>query len=284
MSSAIETLPKLDLARLFPSGIQQDELTATATQMREAWQREGVLHGEIIVDLRQWPDAEEALRAIDAGLQPPDPETLWSYAIVGEIHAPWPELIDIVRESEVRSFRGVLASQEANLMTLGRFWDQARSAGWKRMVHAESAPQLKSAFSLGFERLLGGTVLLREKELVAHLRAHRLPVLVSPSAQVAIQSVESFAHHPIRRLTDAGLTTAIGSGYPTAHAQNLTAELDLLSRHHHFRLDDLRALMARNVEACWIAPDLRFGIARMIESWRHRPHAVPAAKGDGWSL
>jgi hypothetical protein len=42
--------------------------------------------------------------------------------------------------------------------------------------------------------------------------------------------------------------------------------------------------MARQVEAAALDAPRRFALARQVETWRHRPHAPAAPKGDGWSL
>ena len=284
MTTALLTLPKLDLGRRLARGLALGELTAAAALLREQWQAEGVLHGEVIVDLRDWTDTAAALQAIDAGMQTLDAATPWSYALIVALDAPWPELPELVLDAEVPSVRGVLATADVELQALGETWQKVHAAGWQRMIHAERGPRLKQAFTLGFERLVGGVGLMREADLLTHLRAHRLPVLLSPSAQLAEKSVASWAQHPLRQLTEAGVTTVIGSGWPQAVSPTLSAELESVSKHHHWRLEQLRTLMTRNAEAAAIAPEARFGIARQIESWRHRPHATPAAKGDGWTL
>ncbi len=282
--SALLTLPKLDLARRLARGLALADVGAAVADVRARWQADGVLHGELVVDLREAPDPVAALQAMDAALQSPDPTAPWSYALLVALNGPWPELPELVRDAEVTSVRGVLATLDADLAALAPTWQQVQQAGWLRMVHAETGPRLKQAFLLGFDRLVGGAGLLREPELLAHLRAHRLPVLLSPSAQLAEHAEATWAQHPLRLLTDAGVTTVIGSGWPQPVAASLSAELEAVSRHHHWKLEQLRTLMTRNAEAAAIAPEARFGIARQIEAWRHRPHAAPAAKGDGWSL
>ena len=282
--SALLTLPKLDLGRRLARGIALADLTQSVADERTRWHADGVLHGELIVDLRDWPDPVAALQAIDAGMQPEDPTTLWSYALLVAIDGPWPELPAVIDDAEVSAVRGVLATLDADLGALEATWRAVQTAGWRRMVHAESGARLKQAFALGFDRLVGGVGLLREPDLLAHLRVHRLPVLMSPSAQLAAKVVSTWAQHPLRLLTEAGITTVIGSGWPQAVATTLSAELEAVSRHHHWKLEQLRTLMTRNAEAAAIRPEARFGIARQIESWRHRPHAAAAAKGDGWSL
>lgn len=282
--SAFVQMPKLDLCRAFPSDVPSEELTAYAAGMRTAWQADGVLHAEVAVDLRAWSEPVVALRAIAAGLAEPDDERPWSHAIhlvVATAAEPW---LEWVEDAEVTTVRGLLAPDGADLPALAPLWREATARGWLRLVHAESQLQLKGAFSLGFDRLLGGSGLLREPALLAHLRIHRVAVQLSPSAQVATGAVASSAQHPLRRLAEAGVPTVVGSAWPLAVAPSLSVELEHIARHHHWRLEDLRSLMARNAEAAALAPEKRFGVARLVESWRHRPHAAPAAKGDGWSL
>ncbi len=282
--SAVLTLPKLDLGRRLARGLALAELPAAVADVRARWQADGVLHGELIVDLRDFAEPQAALLAIDGALAAADGPQPWSYALLVALDAPWPELPELVADAEVASVRGVLATTAADLPALAATWQAVQAAGWLRLVAADSGPQLKQAFALGFDRLVGGTGLLREPALVAHLRAHRLPVQVSPSAELAAHTVATWAAHPLRQLTDAGVTTVIGSGWPDAVAASLSAELEAVSRHHHWKLEQLRTLMTRNAEAAAVAPEARFGIARQIEAWRHRPHAAAPAKGDGWSL
>lgn len=280
--SALVTLPKLDLGRRLTRGVALADLTATVATQRARWQADGVLHGELIVDLRDFADPAAALHAIDAGMVCDDAP--WSYALLVAIDAPWPELPELVADAEVTSLRGVIATLQANLADLTATWRAVQAAGWRRMVHAETTAQLKAAVGLGFDRLIGGAALPRDAELLAYLRAHRVPVMLSPSAQMAEKLVAGWPQMPLRALTDAGLTTVVGSGWPVAQADSLSAELESVSRHLHWKLEQLRTLMTRNAEAAAIEPEARFGIARQIESWRHRPHAPAPGKGDNWSL
>ena len=78
MTVALLTLPKLDLGRRLTRGLAIGELTAEVALQRESWQADGVLHGELIVDLRDFADPVAALQAIDAGMQTLDAATPWS--------------------------------------------------------------------------------------------------------------------------------------------------------------------------------------------------------------
>ncbi len=282
--SAFVTLPKLDLGRRLARGLALEDVTRAVALERQRWQADGVLHGELIVDLRDWTDTQAALVALDAGMQPEDPQAPWSYALIVALDAPWPELVEVVEDADVTSVRGVLATRAADRTQLGPFWQTVKSAGWLRMVEAETATELQQAWTLGFDRLLGASALARLPDLLTTLRAHRLPVAVSPSAQIAAGDVASWPQHPIQTLTNAGVTTVLASGWPQTVTTTLSGELEALSRHHHWKLDQLRTLMTRNAEAAAIRPEARFGIARQIEAWRHRPHPTAGPKGDPWSL
>lgn len=278
-AGATHTMPKLDLGRSFPADVPANGVASAAQGMREAWVADGVMHGEVLVDPRQWADAIAGLRAIDAGLRADG----WSYALVVRVDAPWPELTEAVADAELSEVRGILT---ANPATLGALWGQVRAAGWMRLVEANTPEQIAAALDAGCERVVGcaGLGAKNDGALVAHLRAHRIPVMVSPTAQIQAGHVAGWGQHPLRALHEAGVLTTVGSGWPASVGATLSEELDHISRHLHWRLDDLRSLMARNAESALVAANLRFGLARQIEAWRHRPHAAAPAKGDGWSL
>lgn len=144
--------------------------------------------------------------------------------------------------------------------------------------------RVAEALKLGAQRLIGGTAALQDQALVLQLRAHRLPVLLLPTAQVVTGAARSMAQHPLKKMKEAGIFTTIGTGWPTLLGTSLTAEFEALSKHHQWRLDDIRNATTRAVEAAFMGPTLRFQLARTIEIWRHRPFAGPAPKGDSWSL
>lgn len=200
-------------------------------------------------------------------------------AMRGEYESPIPKLsgVAIAGDNEKNlgagHLRGALAA--------------AKELGLGRVITAgEHGPKdrVAEALDLGAQRIVGGLTALGDANLVLQMRAHRLPVVLLPTEMAATAAVRAMASLPVKKMKDAGLFVTIGSGWPTLLGTTLTGEYEMLAKHHHWRLDDIRNVTTRAIEAAFMDATLRFQLARTIEVWRHRPVAPVPGKGDNWSL
>ena len=137
------------------------------------------------------------------------------------------------------------------------------------------------ALDLGANRILYGYGALRDGQSLLHLRAHRLPIVVTPSLEEACGKLSSIARHPITKMQDAGLFMTLATGAPGLTGSDMTGELERMSKHLSWRLDAMRNVTGRSIEAAFIVPEGRFTIARAIENWRHRPMLTADNNDDG---
>jgi adenosine deaminase len=99
-----------------------------------------------------------------------------------------------------------------------RAFAMAADAGLHRVAHAgeEGPPAYVWAAldRLGAERIDHGIRSLEDAGLVARLRDGRVPLTVCPLSNVALCCVDDLAHHPLRRMLDAGLVATVNSDDP----------------------------------------------------------------------
>lgn len=282
----------------------EDDLTEAMADLARHYIASVVVHVELVVDLPTLllpgMTAAQLLRALDAGCEVAVTErddVFLSRAMLVEIPCDYNEeqalslVEELIREAPP-NFRGVVLADDPQGRPLARFapaLQRAAEADLGRVAivgDRRDAARVQQALELGVQRIVGGTVAVQKDEVLTALRARRVPVVALPTAQVLGNVVRSWQAHPIRKMKEAGLFTVVGSGWPTWLGMTLSEELEQVSRHQHWRLDDLRNLTTRAIEAAFMPPTLRFQLARTVEVWRHRPLVQAQAKsgGDPWSL
>jgi adenosine deaminase len=117
-------------------------------------------------------------------------------------------------------------------------FERARALGWRVVAHAgEEGPPayVTSALDdLGAERIDHGIRSLEDPELVARLRAQRIPLTVCPLSNVKLRVVERIADLPLMEMIEQGLCVTINSddpayfgGYIDDNYRALAAAFDL---------------------------------------------------------
>lgn len=281
-----------------------DELHDAALDLGRRLVAETVVHVELFLDPLAFAATgltpAEVLQTIDTGLMTSvteeEDERFLSWVLVPELRrdltAEQAEaLVRSLIEAELERLGGVAVSgeNEAGLTAthLAGALNLARKAGLGRVVAAgDHGPKerVTEALDLGAQRLTGATSALKDPALLLQLRAHRTPVVVLPTWQVTTAAARSMNSLPLRKLKEAGVFMALGTGWPTLLGTSMTAELEQMAKWHHWRLDDMRNATTRAIEAAFMHPNLRFHLARRIEIWRHRPLAGPPNKTDNWSM
>jgi adenosine deaminase len=117
------------------------------------------------------------------------------------------------------------------------------------------------------ERLGHGIRVLDDDDLVAEIRARRLPLEVCPASNVALGLVPSYAEHPLPRLRDAGLIVTVNTDVPAMTGITLTGEYERLRTEFGFG-DEILAELARNGVAASFAPAAtKDRLLQEIDSW-----------------
>jgi len=281
--------------------VTTEDFFAAGQALGEALLEQAVVHVDLHVDPTLWPASHpkpaELLEAIDAGLhaaRPEGDEALLSWSLLVELRRELAgdtaeALIDALLRAEVPHLGGVAIAVESapgqTALHLDRALALAKEAGLARVVATDRGKGLLAeALQLGAQRIVGGAAALEDADLLLQLRAHRVPIAICPSAQVLAGLARSVAELRLRRMMDAGLFVAFGSGWPVLLGASVGAEFEAVTRHHHWKLDDVRNATARAIEAVATEATRRFQLARTVEIWRHRPMAGPGKKGDDWSL
>ncbi|MFZ4578836.1 MAG: adenosine deaminase family protein [Myxococcota bacterium] len=287
----------LESARAWVRGLltSAEDLTTAGLLMGRRLIDEAVLHAEIVVDPTAYGHtslaAWEVLAAVSAGLMEATQEreeAFLSWGLLVELRKDVdPEataaMLRDVRVEGVPGIAGVVLVGETGPIPT-EAWDLAKEAGLGRVVVASGRAAVAEALQLGAQRIVGAVAAAQDPELVLPLRAHRLPIVACPTAQVLTGAAKSLATHPMRKMKDAGLFVVVATGWPTLCDTSMPRELEALAKHQGWRLDDARNATTRAIEAGFMDAKLRFHLARTVEIWRHRPMPGPVGKGDNWSL
>jgi len=117
-------------------------------------------------------------------------------------------------------------------------FDRARAEGFLTVAHAgeEGPPEYvwEALDILRVARVDHGVRSLEDPQLVERLRRQRVPLTVCPLSNVKLHVVTDLAHHPLRRMLDAGLVATVNSddpayfgGYVGANFEGVATALSL---------------------------------------------------------
>lgn len=108
---------------------------------------------------------------------------------------------------------------------------RARAAGLHSVPHAGETTGPQSIWdaieALGAERIGHGISAVRDPALMTYLAAHRIPLEVCPTSNIATRSVESYDVHPLRAMVEAGLHVTINSDDPHFFGTTLCREYEI---------------------------------------------------------
>ena len=97
-------------------------------------------------------------------------------------------------------------------------FDRARAEGFLTVAHAgeEGPPEYvwEALDMLHVSRVDHGVRSLEDPQLVERLRRQRIPLTVCPFSNVKLHVVTDLAHHPLKRMLDAGLVATVNSDDP----------------------------------------------------------------------
>jgi len=99
-----------------------------------------------------------------------------------------------------------------------RVFERAAELGLKRVAHAgeEGPPEYvhEALHGLEVDRIDHGNRSLEDDALVAELAERQIPLTVCPQSNLRLAVIRDMAHHPIRRMLEAGLNATINSDDP----------------------------------------------------------------------
>ncbi len=129
----------------------------------------------------------------------------------------------------------------------------AREGGLQLTAHAGEAAGPESVWAaieqLGVKRIGHGIRAIEDPRLVEVLRDQGVTLEVCPTSNVKTGVVPDYAHHPLRRLYDAGVRVTLNSDDPAMFQTTVAREYELAAGEFGFSPAELRQLTGNAVEA-----------------------------------
>ena len=190
-----------------------------------------------------------------------------------EFGVRWQWVFDIVRnlpETQNEVLEIALAARELGVVALGlggneagypaelftETFGRAEREGLHRVPHAGEIMGPESVWSaikqLHAERIGHGVRSIEDPSLVEYLRDRAIPLEVCPTSNIRLCVYSDYAHHPLRKLWDAGLQLTIGSDDPPMFATDLNHEYQHLVQDFGFTRLELERLSLNGIQASFL--------------------------------
>ena len=149
--------------------------------------------------------------------------------------------------------------------------DAVHEFGLPVTVHyGESGPPAypRDAIELLRPRRLGHGLSVGMDPAVAELaKARRVGLDICPTSNVRTRAVESFAHHPARRLLREGLLVTVNTDDPGLFGIDLTHEFEVARDELGFTLGDLRRATANALQTSFLPQGVKDDVRRRHLGW-----------------
>ena len=185
----------------------------------------------------------------------------------------WQWIFDIVRnlpDTQEPVLDIALAAQEMGVIALGLggteagfppelfvdTFDRAEREHLHRVPHAGEISGPQSVWSaiklLHAERIGHGVRSIEDPSLVEYLRSSSLPLEICPTSNICLKVYPDYAHHPLRKLWDAGLVLTIGSDDPPMFGTDLNHEYQILVKEFGFTQAELERISLNAIHASFL--------------------------------
>lgn len=135
-------------------------------------------------------------------------------------------------------------------------FEHARTEGFLTVAHAgeEGPPEYvwEALDLLRVSRIDHGIRSLEDPQLVERLRRQRVPLTVCPFSNVKLHVVPDLAHHPLKRMLDAGLVATVNSDDPAYFGGYVGENFVQTAAALYLTDDDLVTLARNSFEASFI--------------------------------
>ena len=166
---------------------------------------------------------------------------------------------------------GLAGDEAAPLSPYRAVMERAAAAGVHLVHHAgetAGAASVREALDVGrAERIGHGIRSLEDPELVARLRAERVPLEVCPSSNVILGLVPSLAAHSLPALVEAGLVVTLNTDIPAITGRTLSAEYAAVRDTFGCTDEELARFTRAAVDASFAAPATKTRLHHDIAAW-----------------
>lgn len=101
-------------------------------------------------------------------------------------------------------------------------------------------------------RIGHGVRSIEDPNLMAALRDRDITLEVCPGSNIALRVYPDFAHHPLKKLRDAGVRVTLSTDDPPYFATNLAKEYEHAANHFGFSEDDLKQMTRNSIIASFV--------------------------------
>jgi aminodeoxyfutalosine deaminase len=186
----------------------------------------------------------------------------------------WQWVFDIVRnlpDTQKDVLKIALAAQDMGVVALGlggaevgfppelyvETFELAEEKHLHRVPHAGEISGPQSIWSaiklLHAERIGHGVRSIEDPFLIEYLRENAIPLEVCPTSNICLKVYSDYAHHPLRKLWDAGLLLTIGSDDPPMFGTDLIKEYQILVKYFNFSQADLERISLNGIRASFLS-------------------------------
>jgi len=185
----------------------------------------------------------------------------------------WNWVFDIVRnlpDTQDTVLDIALAARELGVIALGLggleagfppelfvdTFSRAKTEDLHRVPHAGEIAGPASVWSaiklLHAERIGHGVRSIDDPVLLDYLRLNSIPLEICPTSNICLKVYPDYAHHPLRKLWDAGISLTIGSDDPPMFGTDLNNEYRVLVKDFNFTQSDLERISLNAVQASFL--------------------------------
>jgi aminodeoxyfutalosine deaminase len=186
----------------------------------------------------------------------------------------WQWIFDIVRnvpDTQETVLNIALAAREMGVIALGLggsedgfppelfidTFNHAKEMNLHRVPHAGEIAGPQSVWSalklLHAERIGHGVRSIEDPELIEYLRTNSIPLEICPTSNVCLKVYPDYAHHPLRKLWDAGVFLTINSDDPPMFNTDLSNEYKVLVNEFGFSQSELEQISLNAIQASFLS-------------------------------
>jgi aminodeoxyfutalosine deaminase len=198
----------------------------------------------------------------------------------------WQWVFDIVRnvpETQARVLEIALAARSMGVIALGlggsedgyppglftATFERATREQLHRVPHAGEISGPQSVWDaiklLHAERIGHGVRSSEDPVLIDYLMSKSIPLEVCPTSNICLNVYPDYAHHPLRKLWDAGVLLTVNSDDPPMFGTDLNNEYQVLVEQFNFTHPELEKVSLNAIQASFLSLEEKDSLAREFQ-------------------